>query len=258
MKKYSVVLVGLLVMISCKNKKGPAGDPIDFDTESVHLDQDNLETCKDTSCPGIAVDYVKIKNDSTFGRHINKANREDLISIFKSAATDTTVDLKTIEDGIDNFIDDYFTLREKDTASLDSYEATVEQEIKSRNKHTVVLKTSFYISTENGHDYDGVHFLNFDAHSGKLLHLDDLLSDKKGFTDFMEEKFRLEREIPQQADINARGDFFDDDEFALPGQIAVTEDQVILIYNPYETGNYEEGQIRFLFPKEQVEGYFNY
>src|SRR5699024_277078 len=117
---------------------------------------------------------------------------------------------------------------------------------------------SYYLFTGGAHGYGGVHFLNFDAQSGKYLTAEDMISDIPALTDFVEKKFRQKYNIPPNVDINSQGFFFDDGKFALPENMALTDNELILLYNPYEAASYSEGQIRFVFPRKTVEKWLKY
>lgn len=255
MKRYLVLIGVLLFMWSCNDKKkGPTGDPADFEVEEVAVDSTDLAICEEKECPEFKVNYLNFKGDENFVTAVNKKNTEGLARVFK--LEEDQAPEETVEKAFDKYLGNYIKTSEE--FNVEGFEAEVEQKLKSENENTVVIQTSFYLFTGGAHGYGGVNFANFDAHSGKYLEHEDLIADKEGFTDFMEEKFRQQYEIPTDASINSKGFFFDDDKFILPENIAVTDENVELIYNPYEAASYAEGQLRFVFPKETVAKYFNY
>lgn len=258
MKKTAFLLMLTFILFSCKKdkKKGVNNKPVDFETEVVTLDSSNLKACQNAPCPKIEVSYLKFEGDSDFSENINTQNENDLINLFH--IDEDSAKSNKVSEGVNAFANDYFRFKSDYPESSEEYEAKVSQEIKSQNKRTIVLKTTFYLFTGGAHGYGGVHFLNFDAHSGKYLTHKELISNISAFTDFVEEKFRVQYQIPPNADINSKGFFFDDGKFALPKNIAVTDKKVVLLYNPYEAASYAEGQLRFVFPKKEVEQWLNY
>lgn len=259
MKKYAILLAVLFMVFSCKNDKKdhkPSDEAAVFKTKTVALDSTNLKFCETGDCPKLKVDYLKIEGDSDFSEAIDKKNKEDLIGIFNTSEDKPTA--TTVEGAVNEFVSDYQTYRNDYPEAESGYEASISQEIKSQNDKTIVLKTTFYLFTGGAHGYGGVHFLNFNAHSGKFLTHKDLISDIPAFRDFVEKKFRLKYNIPPDADINSKGFFFEDGKFALPKNIAVTPKEVVLLYNQYEAASYAQGQLRFVFPKKQVEQWFTY
>lgn len=259
MKRCIAFLGLIIVLVSCKNdKQKPVGDPQEFETTQTTLDSTDFDRCAEKKCPELNITYLTIKGDSDFADSINKKNQEELAGIFNLSQDEEESGSDNIKEAIENFVSDYFEFKEDFPSSSASYEAQVEQEMQSKNERTVVFKTQFYLFTGGAHGYGGVRFFNYDAHTGKYLTHEDLISDIPAFTEFVEEKFRQQNDIPPDASINAQGFFFEDDEFTLPENIAVTDEQVILLYNPYEAASYAEGQLRYMFPKETVEDWFNY
>lgn len=259
MKKYIIVLGIITLFFSCKNdkKEKDSIEPHEFETENVLLDSTNLKACQDRPCPDVTVGYIKVKGDSEFSQVINDKNTEELVQIFNSSDEDEN-EAENVEEAANGFIEDYFKFKEEYSDSQASYEADIEQKVKSKNESTIVLQTKFYLFTGGAHGYSGTQFRNYDAHTGELLSHKDLISDIDGFTDFIEGKFREKYDIPPNASINSQGYFFEDDKFILPENISVTDKEVILLYNPYEAASYAEGQLRFMFPKKAVKKWFKY
>ncbi len=252
MKKYVFVLLLSLLVVSCKkNAKKTADKSVDFSL--VTLDSTNIKACAGGGCPDVELNYLKFQGDTEFSKTVNAKNKEALISLFKLDPDAPKVN--SIDAAVNGFVEDYFQFKAEFPEAKAGYEAQVDQEVLSQNDKSLVIKTSFYLFTGGAHGYGGVHFLNFDAQTGKYLEHKDLIADISGFTDFVEEKFRQKYNIPPDADINAQGFFFDDGKFALPENIAVTADQVILLYNPYEAASYAQGQLRFVFPLKTVEAF---
>ncbi len=258
MKKLLFIAALILLVSSCKKdqKQKKQDAPTAFETEEVVLDSSAVEACINKKCPDIEIRYLRVKGNLDFAQSINRNNEKEIIKVLHVGQDQPKAN--NVEEALAEFVDDYFKFKAIDSLTHTSYEAQIEQEIKSRNSRTVVFRTSHYIYTGGAHGYGGLHFDNYDAHTGKLLDKDDLIRDRKGFTDFVEEKFRLQYQIPKEANINATGFFFDNDEFALPENIAVTDKEVILVYNPYEAASYSEGQLRFVFPRSTVERWLNY
>ncbi len=254
MKKTVFLLLLSALLWGCKSDRQKARD---FETEKISLNPTTLASCQEANCPEVRVDYLKIKGDSDFSQSINTKNQADLISLFDLNQEDS-IAAKTVEAAVNNFVEEYFQFKNQFPDAVAAYETEVSQEIKDRNAHTVVLKTSFYIYTGGAHGYGGIHFLNFDAQTGAYLRPEEVITNLAAFTDFAEKKFRQQYQIPEDADINSKGFFFEDGQFALPQNIAFMENQVILLYNPYEAASYAAGELRFVFPKSQVGQWLKY
>src|SRR5690625_351821 len=262
MKKYFVFTCLLLWFVSCKNQTKQEESPETeskteaFKVSDVRIDSTIFEDCGGISCPKIDVDYLKLKGDGDFANSVNKTNKQELIELLH--IDEEKPKANNIEEAITNFGEVYFEFRKTYPDSDEIYELKIEQEVNNKNKSTLLLQTVFYMNTGGAHGYGGTRFLNFDAETGKYLTKDDLINDIPAFTDFVEEAFRRQYQIPPQASINAQGFFFEDDKFALPENMAVTDESVVLIYNPYEAASYAEGALRLFFPKKTVGKWFNY
>lgn len=258
MKKLSLLLTLFFIVLSCQKdkKENTADKPQRFTTQEVTYDASDLSVCEGEECPHIKVSYVEIQGEKEFARPINENNSKEIIRLLY--INEEEEQPATIADAASHFAREALNFTRSFPESAAAYEAKVEQEIKSRNDKTIVFETSYYLFTGGAHGYGGMRFLNYDAHTGKLLTHSDLISDIPAFTDFVEQKFRTEYQIPEGENINSTRFFFDDDKFVLPENIAVTDQQVILVYNPYEVSSYADGQLRFVFPKKTVEKWFKY
>lgn len=258
MKKFAFITILFIFVTSCKkeHKEKTEVSAEKFETEEIMRNASNIDSCKDKECPDIDLVYTKIKKNSKFSKSVNRNNEKELVQILHLAEDKPLA--QSLDQALDEFVDEYFKFKKIDSLTHTSYEAQIEQTIKSQNDKTLVFKTSYYIYTGGAHGYGAVVFSNYDAQTGKLLTKNDLIDDVRSFTDFVEEKFRLQYQIPKTANINSKGFFFDDDQFVLPENIAVTDKEVILVYNPYEVASYAEGQLRFVFPKASVEKWLKY
>ncbi len=258
MKKYIFLLFLSTLFVSCKQnkqqKKNQVADKVDY--KIITLDSTNLAACKNGNCPDVAVSYIKFEGNSDRVKAINAKNEAELTQLF--ASTEETPSYKNLPAAVNGFINDYFQFKQEYPRSAASYEAKVEQTLKSQDSRSIVVKTSFYLFTGGAHGYGGVRFFNFDAQTGKYLTHKDLISDLPAFTKFVEKKFRQRYKVAPDADLNAQGFFFENGKFALPKNIAVLPKAVILLYNPYEAASYAQGQLRFVFPRKMVEQWLAY
>lgn len=252
----------MLFFISCKNDKKDSNKEIEktentkVEFEKIAVDSTTLKDCENQDCPEMEVEYLVFEGEDEFSSQVNKENANHLSKLLH--INEEKPQAKSIEEALENFKNEYFEIKEEFPKSMTSYELKITQEVENKEGKNIVLKTNFYIFTGGAHGYGGTHFMNFDRKTGKLLTHQDLISDVPAFTDFVEEAFRRQYEIPAEADINSKGFLFEDGKFVLPENIAVKENEVILIYNPYEAASYAEGPLRFLFPKKTVEQWFNY
>ncbi|MAN26363.1 MULTISPECIES: DUF3298 and DUF4163 domain-containing protein [Mesonia] len=220
---------------------------------SATIQSNQFEVCKENECPKVQLDYLVAKGENA--EKINEQNESYLIEIFNSTPDSTSV--LTLEEAAEKFIEDYFKFKNEFPESPATYEAEISQEELVKNDSLLTYKTKFYLFTGGAHGYGATRFLNFNPKNGERLSNADLFSDEKAFTDYAEKKFREKFKITSE-NINSKGFFFEDDTYKLPENIAITEDEVLLIYNPYEAASYSEGQLELILNKNEVQQFLNY
>jgi len=250
------IIAIFLLFTSCRDEKTDSGvNQVKGDTEALSFYDKGLlpkdfEACKNAKCPKIRVNYLKFREDREATRAMNQYNEKILTKIFNNTEEDTNAE--NIKAAIEEFITDYQNFKNDFPSSEAGYEIEISQSVLSQTKDLLVLETDFYIFTGGAHGYGAKRFANFDVTSGELLEKDDLFSDLEAFKNFAEKEFRKKYKIPEGENINAKGFFFENDKFALPENIAVTKNRVILVYNRYEAASYAEGELKLSIPKNKV------
>lgn len=260
MKKIIALAAVLALFGSCKNnnnqkKVDEKSENISF--QNVSLETSDFEPCKSGGpCPKLEIDYLKAQGKGKVSEIINKINKLYLVEIFNTV--EDSVPKETVKEAAKSFVTDFLNFKNDFPDSAAGYEADISQEVLDTNTKTIVLKTKSYMYTGGAHGYGATNFQNFDVETGKLLSHQDLFSDLSAFRKYTEKKFREKYKIDSKENINAEGFFFENDTFALPDNIAVTSDEIILIYNPYEAASYAQGALKFVFPRKKVAQWLNY
>lgn len=103
------------------------------------------------------------------------------------------------------------------------------------------------VFTGGAHGNYNTSLLNFDAQTGELLKLTDIISDTTALKKIAEVKFYENEQKEAKA-----GDFefdksmyFWDSPFFLPQNVGITKEGLQFLYNPYEAAAYARGQISF-------------
>jgi hypothetical protein len=261
-QKIFSLLVIFALFTSCRDEKSDAGvKQVKGDTEALSFYDEGLlpkdfEACRNAKCPKIRVNYLKFREDREAAKAMNLQNQKNLIKIFNN--TEETSEAKNVKLAISEFILDFQNFKNDFPESEAGYEVEISQLVLSQTKGLLVLETDFYIFTGGAHGYGATRYANFDIASGELLYKNDLFSDLEAFRDFAEKEFRKKYKIPEGESINSKGFFFENDKFALPENIAVTNNRVILVYNRYEAASYAEGELKLSFPKNKVDEWLNY
>jgi len=237
----------LLLFTGCQEEKSTLNL-----TEKSYTSAD-LPECKDDICPKIDIQLLKAKGKSPLATTINTAV-EQKIAASLSISPDDENRIKTIDQGITNFIDSFRTANAEfpDSSSSQEYEFTSNSAVSFENENLLSLKMETYSYWGGAHGYSSTSYLNFDKETAEVLTTEKLIKDKGKFKKLAEQMFREQEEIPIDGNINETGFFFENDTFSLPINIGFENDELILIYNPYEVASYAEGQIIIKIPKAEA------
>lgn len=258
MKTYLIIFISLIAW-TCHPASQKAASSATSAPDIVirHLDSSNFDMCRMTTCPPVEIRYLEITNPNDPWKSINDANRKRLIDLILEYQEEED-GLRTPEAAVAGFIREYLNFKQEHPNSVAVYEASVDQDILSRDSRAFIIETRFHFYTGGAHGIYGTRFQNFDAKTGRSLSNSDLISDIPAFTNYAEKAFRKKHGVPSGERLTDHGFFFKDDIYVLPENIAVTSDQVILLYNPYEAASYAQGQIRLGLPKKEVRKWLNY
>jgi hypothetical protein len=241
------VLLLLLLIIGCQEEK-PTLNLVEKSYTSA-----TLPACEGDICPKIDIQLLKAEGKSPLATTINTAI-EQYIAANLSISPDDEDKIKTIDQGISNFIDSFRSanLEFPDSPAIQGYEFTNTSVVGFENKSLLSLKMETYSYWGGAHGYSSTSYLNFDKEIPELLTTEKLLKDEGKFKELAEKMFREQEEIPMNGNINETGFFFENDTFSLPINFGFEDDELLLIYNPYEVASYAEGQIIIKIPKADV------
>lgn len=257
MKKTLFLLAFLSIFVACKNDKpdkkdtpAPEEKTEKISFTNINISAEDFEVCQNKDCPKLRISYLKPKKNTEIFARLNKENEARIAQLFNTAEEDSTTN--NLRQAAKGFIEEYLHFKEEYAEPSAEYEAELSQKTLAQTDSLVVIETTSYLYTGGAHGYGATRYSNFSTTTGKLLSHNELIADTKAFTAYAEAKFREKFKIPSEKDINAEGFFFENDTFALPENIAITNDEVLLVYNPYEAASYAQGALKFAFPKKEV------
>ncbi|HET8808870.1 MAG TPA: DUF3298 and DUF4163 domain-containing protein [Flavobacteriaceae bacterium] len=246
MKKYFLLLFTLPLFFSCADV--PAENMAFTLKEKT---QSDFQNCEEKNCPKISLGYLVVEGNNEVSKKINRALDKRRIEILKVSEDKPLAD--SFQKALENFISGYRNFKSEYPEFPARYELRISDEVVHQSEKTLVVKTEYYIYTGGAHGYGATNFNTFSLETGKLLQPEALFSNLEAFAKYAEKKFREKYEVPENAPINSTGFFFENDTFSLPNNLAVLENEVVLIYNPYEAAAYANGELELRFPKEKVE-----
>ncbi len=240
MKKTFLPLLFLISTIGCE------------DAEKLTFESHRVTNAICENCPEIDIKIPKALDETTLAENINSALEEEVIALL---SFDEGEEIANMGGAIKSFTNSYKELKDRFPDETVGWEAKVDSDVIFEDENIITLEFNAYSFTGGAHGYGSKAFLNFDKRSGEELEEWQLFEDLEGFQKYAETKFRIQEDIPQDANINATGFMFDGDNFHLSENVGYTEEGVQLIYNQYEVASYADGPIILTVPFAEANKY---
>lgn len=161
---------------------------------------------------------------------------------------------KTIEEAVDTFIKNYEDfLKMDDVGLVTPWEAETTGKVLYQSPKYVSIEIGNYSYLGGAHPNSYVNLLTFNAKTGKKLTITDLIADTTQLKKLAEAKFRVARELTPEANLTEAG-YFWEGPFMLPANIAMTQQGLYFVYNPYEAAAYALGPTEFTISMEELKG----
>lgn len=159
----------------------------------------------------------------------------------------SNIQLKTIEESIIAFNQEYNTFKADFPESSQIWEAQIDGEVLFQSSEIISISITSYVDTGGAHGILNISVLNFNSITGNRISNKDLFTDFDGFKAIAQTYF-------YQA-IKENDVVFDQNKFDLPTNIGYTDDGLVLLYNTYEIAPYSTGIIEFAIPFKAIESY---
>lgn len=145
-----------------------------------------------------------------------------------------------------------FTADFPDAAADWFIEVEAEPLLSSAEVATLDLSISAY--TGGAHPNARRQLVSFAVPTGQLLGADDLTADVGALTAAVERRFRVQRGLGPDDDLEAAGFWLSDGRFILPDNLGLTADGLLVHWDAYEIAPYSMGPTTVEVPKEDLEG----
>ncbi|MFN3489317.1 MAG: DUF3298 and DUF4163 domain-containing protein [Emticicia sp.] len=253
MKKLFLLFASVIVLAACQSKTETQSttktSPAEIKVDSVTY---KLETPPkitkdgDTVVTNFSIRYPKlVGGDEAVISKIN-AQIEQMVKDQTFSMEDTVQTTKSgsIESLVKEFED---LVAENDDMPLMgwSYEGSGDTLLISPKVISIYYQV--YSFTGGAHGNSNITYLNFNAQTGDLLKLTDIVSDTTTLKKIAELKFeKTQKEFAKDNDFEFnKADYFWGNPFFLPTNIAITKTGLLFMYNPYEAAAYAYGPIFF-------------
>ena len=241
-----MLLLTIISISSCQKRT----TPLTFKTET--LKAETLDHCADGICPIIEIAKIKAFGRENFADTINNAVDQVLLNNLVIAPEEEP-DIKTLDQALEHFISSYRVYKSDFPEAGTEYEINSTSQVSYNGAQLLSIKFENYTYWGGAHGYGSTTYLNFDKDAETSLNNEALFKDYAGFLKLAETQFRNQKKLSAEENINSTGFYFENDVFALPSAIGFTENEMVLVYNPYEIASYADGKtiLRFKFSEVQ-------
>ncbi len=119
-----------------------------------------------------------------------------------------------------------------------------------------IISLSIYSESFTGgaHPNHGTMYYIIDKGKDKILKMTDIISDTTRFKILLEKEFRAKKGIDEHQSFADVGYYINDGDFLLNDNIGITEESILVHFNPYEIAPYSEGATTLELKKESLSG----
>lgn len=194
----------------------------------------------------------------TAQKDLNEINNVVFDHVKKHIAfEDSNKEIKDYDDLSKSFIASYDQIKKAFPNEPLPWEASVHGTSEIFENKSVNIVLNYYTYTGGAHGNEGIISLFFNLENGKKITQKDLFLDYEGFKKIAEKDFRNSANLTSTDNINKNGNIFKDNQFNLPENIIVTQNEIILHYNKYEIAPYSSGSTILKFPMKSFKKYLN-
>lgn len=256
MKKLLLLFASVIALAACQSKtetKNTATSSAEIKVDSVTYSlktPPKITKDGDTVLTSFSVKYPKlVGGDEAVISKIN-AQIEQMVKDQTFSMDDTVQTTKTgsIESLAKGFIKEFEDLAaENDDMPLMGWDYEGSGDTLLISPKVISIYYQVYSFTGGAHGNSNITYLNFNAQTGDLLKLTDMVSDTTALKKIAELKFeKTQKAFAKDNDFEySKEDYFWGSPFFLPANIAITKNGLQFLYNPYETAAYALGTISF-------------
>jgi Deacetylase PdaC/Protein of unknown function (DUF3298) len=260
---FFYLFVVLSVFFACKSEQKPAAKlPMTFSQQRITQDA----VTDSTHFFKVDIQYLVAENgDANLTKAINDSVQSCIIGTLLMSSGDTSSAKNDLATAVQKFRMEYEKMMQEDKAApaderfhvVYDYNAQTKVDFKSEKITCISISEDIY--TGGAHPNAFVSFLVFDNKTGKTIDLAEIVKDRKGFDDLVEQTFREVRkadiEEPKKS-LEDNGFFVDEKtkRLPLPANFSVSEDgkSLYFMYNSYEVAAYAYGPTDFSIPLDQL------
>lgn len=238
-------------MASCDKKQ--AAEKMKAPLPSIVVKEvfDSSQNCisDSSNCTYVRIEYPEF-TDST-KNHLNLIISQKLKASASDYIREETLE-GTLEHIAQTFIRDYESFRIDFPEYQFGWYVHLIAEIIYESSDIISFRVAAESFTGGAHPNSNVDYYVLDAHTSKMLKMKDIIGDTAQFKILLERAFRKEKGMEAQQSLADMGYFINDGDFLLNNNIGLTNNSVIVQFNPYEIAPYSEGATTLELSKEDL------
>ncbi len=122
-----------------------------------------------------------------------------------------------------------------------------------RSKKLITFRYSYSNYLGGAHSLYGCHYVNIDLKKGKILHINDIVTDMERVTQLVQ-KILNEKYSGSDGGNTTNILLNSTKGFPLPHEFALLKEGLLLHYNIYEIASYDQGDEKFIIPYSDIMG----
>lgn len=247
-RKLLILICFSTLLFSCSKK-----ETWYFETKKHELK--TTLPCDKDDCTYVDLIIPTIISDQ---KELNEINEVVFKNVKKHIAFENeNEEINNYDDLAKSFIASYDEIKKAFPNEPLPWESSVNVTSEIFENKSVNIVLNYYTFTGGAHGNEGTISLFFNLEDGKQISQKDLFLDYEGFKKIAERDFRTSNNLNETDNINKNGNIFKDNQFSLPENIIVTQNEIILHYNKYEIAPYSSGATLLKFPMKTFKKYLN-
>lgn len=207
----------------------------------------------DQRCLYVKMEYpVALGGTDSLREAINDYFMELLVNSVLMGDSEEPILFSSIDSAVADLAEVYSDFVEETPDIGMSWEIENTGSVDYNSDRMVTVSLQQYSFTGGAHPNTFLSIANFDKENGRMLGLADLVSDTTALKNLLEKKFRTQRELKPDEDLEAAGYWFPEGKFAFPANFGVVTDGLWFYYNPYEITAYALGPTEIVIPKKEL------
>ncbi len=252
---FVTICLAALIFQSCGDSSKPAASGTEINTDSIPAPfQLSIEThkaqedgCDSDDCTHIRLNIPVLNGgDPKVCEAINNFTQDEIREAVKSRLPEPQGNVP-LDAMCESFIEGYklFLLEFPDSDQKWYLEILGDSSVVGDDYYTLMLHQSEYVGGAHGASFTRLQ--SFNLKTGNQIDFAGRF-DMRVVGKEAEKRFREMNNLSPEADLNDAGFLFKDGKFALPENMGLTPNGLLLIYNSYEVASYAEGATRILIP----------